>query len=82
MIAAAKQLALNPDNKIIHSKWQQTNNEVKLLLLLKSHYIFSFKLIDAIGNVREILQPTTSNLTNGLAKISFNHNSRSCMFII
>ena len=28
MISAAKQLALNPDNKIVHSKWQQTNNEV------------------------------------------------------
>jgi hypothetical protein len=31
MIAAAKQLALNPNNKTIHSKWQQTNNEVKNL---------------------------------------------------
>ncbi len=30
MIASAKQLALNPDNKTIHSKWQQTNNEVRL----------------------------------------------------
>ncbi len=30
MIAAAKELALNPDNKNIHSKWQQTNNEVNI----------------------------------------------------
>jgi hypothetical protein len=30
MIAAAKQLALNPNNKTMHSKWQQTNNEVKI----------------------------------------------------
>ena len=28
MIAVAKQLALKPDNKTIHAKWQQTNNEV------------------------------------------------------
>lgn len=28
MIAAAKQLALSPDNKVVHAKWQQTNNEV------------------------------------------------------
>lgn len=34
MIATAKQLALNPDNKTIHSKWQQTNNEVKISLML------------------------------------------------
>lgn len=33
MIAAAKQLALNPDNKIIHSKWQQTNNEVEICFI-------------------------------------------------
>lgn len=33
MIAAAKQLALNPDNKTIHSAWQQTNNEVRLIYL-------------------------------------------------
>ncbi|CAF1637729.1 unnamed protein product [Rotaria magnacalcarata] len=61
MIAAAKQLALSPDNKIAHSQWQQTNNE----------------LIDAIGNVREALQPLTSNLINELEHISFNHSSRS-----
>ncbi|CAF3764430.1 unnamed protein product [Rotaria socialis] len=61
MIAAAKQLALSPDNKIAHSQWQQTNNE----------------LIDAIGNVREALQPLTSNLINDLEHISFNHSSRS-----
>ncbi|CAF0992993.1 unnamed protein product [Rotaria sp. Silwood1] len=61
MIAAAKQLALNPDNKLIHSKWQQTNNE----------------LIDAIGNIREILQPITTNLVNDIAHISFYHDSRS-----
>jgi hypothetical protein len=30
MIAAAKQLALNPDNRSAHSKWQQTNNEVRI----------------------------------------------------
>ncbi|CAF0725168.1 unnamed protein product [Rotaria sordida] len=61
MIAAAKQLALNPDDKLMHSNWQQTNNE----------------LIDAIGNIREILQPITTNLVNGIAHISFCHDSRS-----
>ncbi|CAF1409619.1 unnamed protein product [Adineta steineri] len=61
MIAAAKQLALKPDDKTIHSKWQQTNND----------------LIDAVGNVREILQPSTSNLTNGIAHISLNRRSSS-----
>jgi len=33
MIAAAKELALNPDNKNIHSKWQQTNNQVTIYLV-------------------------------------------------
>ncbi|CAF1061492.1 unnamed protein product [Adineta ricciae] len=61
MIAAAKQLALSPDNKVIHSKWQQTNNE----------------LIDAVGNVREILQPSSTNLINSVARLSFNPRSRS-----
>ncbi|CAF2517305.1 unnamed protein product [Rotaria sp. Silwood2] len=61
MISAAKQLALSPDNKLIHSKWQQTNNE----------------LIDAIGNIRETLQPLTTNLANEIAQISFYHDSRS-----
>lgn len=28
MIAAAKQLAVSPENKTAHSKWQKTNNEV------------------------------------------------------
>jgi hypothetical protein len=35
MITAAKQLALNPNNKIVHSKWQQTNNEVNIYFFLK-----------------------------------------------
>jgi hypothetical protein len=30
MIATAKQLALNPDDKAAHSKWQQANNEVNI----------------------------------------------------
>jgi hypothetical protein len=38
MITAAKQLALNPDNKISHSKWQQTNNEVRI-------YFFKISII-------------------------------------
>jgi len=36
MIAAAKELALNPDNKNIHSKWQQTNNQVTIYLFAGS----------------------------------------------
>jgi hypothetical protein len=39
MIAAAKELALNPDNKNIHSKWQQTNNEVTIYLFVGSSII-------------------------------------------
>ncbi|UJR37879.1 hypothetical protein I4U23_030569 [Adineta vaga] len=61
MIAAAKQLALNPDNKVIHSNWQKTNNE----------------LIDTLGTVREILQPSSTNLANGIAHLSMKCRSRS-----
>jgi len=79
MIATAKQLALNPDNKAAHSKWQQANNEVNIS---SSHIliiiILILKLIDAVGNVHEILHPSTLNLANGIAQISFNQNSRSC----
>jgi len=39
MIAAAKELALNPDNKNIHSKWQQTNNQVTIYLFAGSSII-------------------------------------------
>ena len=85
MIAAAKQLASNPDNKTAHSKWQQTNNEVRIYFptkLLGNCFFLIIKLIDAVGNVREILQPAASNLANGIAQISFNSNSRSCTFSI
>lgn len=81
MIAAAKQLALSPDNKVIHSKWQQTNNEViRFLSSATEKCISVFQLIDAVGNVREILQPSSTNLINSVARLSFNPRSRSCMF--
>jgi hypothetical protein len=40
MITAAKQLALNPNNKIVHSKWQQTNNEVNIYFFENFNNLF------------------------------------------
>jgi len=40
MIAAAKKLALNPNDKIAHSKWQQTNNEVNIYFSRNFDHLF------------------------------------------
>jgi len=64
MIAEAKQLALQPNNKDVHSVWQKTNND----------------LIDAIGNVREIFQSSSSSsshLINGFTHMGLTNHSRS-----
>jgi hypothetical protein len=41
MISAAKQLALKPNDKTAHSKWQQTNNEVRIIFIQKFRSYFS-----------------------------------------